>query len=342
MSQGECLIPIPPTSHHRLIPVTLHSFLRSSTLSYQAQHLKNSLPLHHQYNGNIDNRHHSDRMFNFINFAFVASALCLATVESRIPIGTERNLAASKVDSVYKPLQVTRAQVLDKRHLPQLPENENLADFTPTPVIPQTTSDNTRRGSEKLNRRTFGQFSFKQIKVHAYLVECLNGIVPHVQLIRNLCAGEFNGDAERLGWSLVAELQEILNILNGCLAKIKSCGTAPTPSGAPGGRTPSLGDICQILFRIMCEIRDCCLVIGALCTKYVIVRQICHDTLTQITSCLASIAISLGAEVGNIFTGLGRLIATMPHFFVGVQFGFDAIPGILGDGKGFFSFNAFL
>ncbi|KAA1097244.1 hypothetical protein PGT21_028238 [Puccinia graminis f. sp. tritici] len=281
-------------------------------------------------------------MFNFFTFVLVASALSMATVDCRIPIGIERNLGASKVESVYKPLQVTRAQVLDKRHLTQLPENDNSTDFKPTPVIPQKATDNAQKTSEKLNRRTFGLFSYKQIRVHAYLVECLNGILPHVQLIRNLCAQRFNGNPERLGWNLVAELRIILDILNGCLAKIKDCGRAPSPSGAPGGRVPSLGDICQILFRIMCEIKDCCVVIAALCVKYNIVRQICHDTLTQITGCLSSIIICLAGEVGNVYTGLGNLFATIPHFFIGVQFGFHAIPGVLGNGNGFFSFNAFL
>ncbi|WAR59909.1 hypothetical protein PtB15_11B550 [Puccinia triticina] len=281
-------------------------------------------------------------MVNFFAIAFVASALSMTNVDSRRPIGTERNLGASKVESVYKPLQIIKGQILDKRYLSEMLESGNSTDYTPTPVIPHKTSDTPEKASEKLKRRTFGLFSFKQIRVHAYLVQCLNGILPHVQIIRSLCAREFNGDAERLGWSLVGELRVILDILNGCLDQIKNCGTAPAPSGAPGGRTPSIRDICQILFKIMCEIRDCCMVIGALCTKYQIVRHICHDTLTQITGCLSSITISLGAQVGNVFSGLGQLFATVPHFFVGVQFGFHAIPGILGNGNGYFSFNAFL
>ncbi|KAI7947950.1 hypothetical protein MJO28_009858 [Puccinia striiformis f. sp. tritici] len=283
-------------------------------------------------------------MVNFLTFAVVATAFTINTVQSKRQIAVEHKLAPSKVQSAYTPLQVTRAQVIENSHVSPPPESSNSTESTPTPVnaVPQKMNNQQRKASDRIERRQSGRLSFKQIRVHAYLADCLNAILPHTQLIRSLCAEEANGDAEKLGWNLVAHLQAILEVMRGCLSQIQNCGTAPSPSGAPGSTPPSLGDICQIFFKIMCEIRDCCLLIGALCSKYAIVRQVCQDTLTQITGCLSSMTVSLNGQVGNVSSGLGSLIATVPHFFVNVQFGFQGITGLLGNLNGLLSLNTLL
>lgn len=139
----------------------------------------------------------------------------------------------------FRPLLATRAH-LTKKTIKSSHKISNSSEFTPTPVIPQKTTEKVRKTSERLERRTLGRVNFKLIRVFGYLEECLNGILPHTQVIRTLCAGEFRGDPERLGWDLVGKLRAILEALNICLAKIKDCGRAPTPSGLPGGRAPSV------------------------------------------------------------------------------------------------------
>lgn len=330
---------------HGVLP-SLHSSPPHSSLLISAFSL---IPFIHSF---IQHNHYSPSstpfltlnfhtMVNFCNFVFVAIALSMTTVTSKRSMGAPRNVASVNLDPVFEPLLATRAHLTRKTIKSPMHKISNSSESTPTSVIPQKTTEKVRKTSERLERRTFGRVNFKLIQVFGYLEECLNSILPHTQIIRTLCAGEFGGDPERLGWDLVGKLRAILEALNICLAKIKDCGRAPTPSGLPGGRAPSMGDICQILFKIMCEIRTCCVLIASLCSRFSIIRQICDDTLCQITECLGSITIALGGEVGNVFSGLGALFGTIPGFF-NVQFGFAAIPRILGASNGFFSFKAFL
>ncbi|PLW19518.1 hypothetical protein PCASD_18943 [Puccinia coronata f. sp. avenae] len=287
-------------------------------------------------------------MVNFSNFLFVACTLSIACAAGKRSLSTQASIDASQGKSVYRNSQATRDQIINKRDLPSI-EISNSSEFTPTTVIPEKPTEKHQKNSEKLDRRTFGRshggskgrYNLKQIRVHGYLVECLNGILPHTQFIKTLCAKELKKDPERVGWVLVGKLRAILDVLNGCLAKLKDCGKAPAPSSVPGGTPPSMGDICHILFKIMCELRACCVVIGTLCNKYSIIRRVCNDTLVQITGCLSSLSIRSGAEVGNIFTGLGQLFGTVPKFFAPVPFGFQGIPRVLGGGNRFFSFRDF-
>lgn len=112
----------------------------------------------------------------------------------------------------------------------------------PTPVAPQTLSS---RSPHNFPSSSTGRFSFKRARVHAYLTDTLNAILPHTANIRRLVseaesAGNQNPDAQKLSWDLVAELRAILAILNGCMERVRSCGAAPSPSGIPGGKTPTL------------------------------------------------------------------------------------------------------
>jgi len=266
-------------------------------------------------------------MVKFFTLACVASALSLAAVESKSSHVSLESVLEPRVGHIYN-----RARpVIEKRTLPGLV----------TPVVSQLLRPSFTRSPPSLST---GRFSFKQARVHAYLTDALNAILPHTTNIRRLCgeaenAGAQGPDAQKLSWDLVAELRAILDILNGCFQRVKSCGTAPSPSGIPGGKTPTLDDICALFFKIMCEIRQCCKLIGGLCTKYRVVRQVCQDTLKQINTCCSSIAVRCGVEVGDMWRGLGRLFGSIPNFFTGIQFGFSAFPSIVGGGYGSFSLN---
>lgn len=267
-------------------------------------------------------------MVKFFTLAFIASALCLAAIESKSSHVSLEDLLEPLVEPPY----ISPGPPIAKRALSGLP----------TPVAPQTLSS---RSPHNFPSSSTGRFSFKRARVHAYLTDTLNAILPHTANIRRLVseaesAGNQNPDAQKLSWDLVAELRAILAILNGCMERVRSCGAAPSPSGIPGGKTPTLNDICAIFFRIMCEIRKCCKLIGGLCSKYRVVRQVCQDTLRQITTCCSSIAVRCGVEVGDMSSGLRPLFGSIPNFFTGIQFGFSAFPSILGSGFGSsFSFN---
>jgi hypothetical protein len=134
--------------------------------------------------------------------------------------------------------------LLEKRDSsPELEKRDffgNLLEL-PTAIISEVLPVATRTSPEPaINVRASARVSFKQIKVHAYLLEALNAILPHTNAIRRLCTGTVNPDADELSWQLVTELRALFEILNGCLYKVRSCGKAPTPSGIPGGRTPTL------------------------------------------------------------------------------------------------------
>ncbi|KAA1097246.1 hypothetical protein PGT21_028225 [Puccinia graminis f. sp. tritici] len=278
-------------------------------------------------------------MVNFFSFVFVASALSMAAADSKISVITEETLLGPQtLTAITGPLLEKRdsSPELDKRGL-----LGNLLEL-PTSIISEVLPVATRTVPEPINVRASARVSFKQIKVHAYLLDTLNAILPHTHAIRRLCTGTVNPDADELSWQLVTELRAIFEILNGCLYKVKTCGKAPTPSGIPGGRTPTLDDICQLFFKIMCEIRECCKLIGSLCIKYKTVRRVCQDTLRQICGCLSNIAVRCGVEVGDMSSGLGSRFATVPNFFTGIQFGFSAFPSILGNANASFSFNASL
>lgn len=283
-------------------------------------------------------------MVNFFTFAFVASALSLAAADSTTPIVNENS---SVVESVFEPLQAINDSLLENgASLSPVLEKRLLGNLLelPTSIISEVLPVATRTMPESTIQRPSGRFAFKQIRVHAYLLDTLNSILPHTNIIRRLCADaeSTDGDADKLSWDLVNELRAILEILNGCLYKVKDCGKGPAPSGVPGRGPPTLHDICQLFFKIMCEIRECCKLIGSLCIKYKTVRRVCQNTLRQITSCLSSIAVRCGVEVGDLSPGLGGLFATVPNFFGGIQFGFSAFPSILGNSNAYFSFNASL
>ncbi|OAV98508.1 hypothetical protein PTTG_01846 [Puccinia triticina 1-1 BBBD Race 1] len=281
-------------------------------------------------------------MVNFFTFAFVASALSIAAVESKNSVISEDSLLEPQVEPIFASLEAVTSPLLEKRGSSPALEKRLLGNLLelPTSIISEVLPVATRTMPQPPHERSSGRFSFKQIRVHAYLSDTLNAILPHTNAIRSLCTGDVNPDADQLSWDLVNELRAILDILNGCLYKVKDCGKAPTPSGIPGGRPITLDDICQLFFKIMCEIRECCKLIGSLCIKYKTVRRVCQNTLRQITSCLSSIAVRCGVEVGDLSPGLGGLFAGIPNFFAGVQFGFSAFPKILGNSNGYFSFNA--
>lgn len=274
-------------------------------------------------------------MNNLFTLAFFASALCLASTNSQQLWGPAGGMPAPPLPPVSQPLQAAKALLPGtNRPSPVLPL-KNLLDV-PTPIISQVLP--VTAGPAPVTQTA--RLSFKRVKVYRYLADTLNAILPHTNTIRKLIAGAESANVEDVSWKLVNELRQILQILNGCLYKVKDCGNAPTPSGIPGGKTPTLDDICQLFFRIMCEIRDICKIIGSLCIKYKRVRGVCQDTLKQITGCLGSIAVRCGIEVGTLATGLGRILANFPHFFIDVEFGFGAFPSILGNGYGSLSFHA--
>lgn len=283
-------------------------------------------------------------MVNFLTLAFVASALSFAAANTTMPIVNENSLLGHQAEPVLESLQAITGSLVGEAALSPVLEKRLLGNLLelPTSIISGVLPVATRTMPENTNQRVSGRFSFKQIRVHAYLVDTLNSILPHTNAIRRLCTGTVNPDADQLSWDLVNELRAILDILNDCLYKVKDCGKAPTPSGIPGRSPPTLHDICQLFFKIMCEIRECCKLIGSLCIKYKTVRTVCQDTLRQITSCLSSIAVRCGVEVGDLSPGLGGLFATVPNFFGGVQFGFSAFPNVLGNANASFSFNASL
>jgi len=268
-------------------------------------------------------------MVKFFTLAFVASALSFAAVESKSSLVS----LESVVEPLLEPIHNRPRPVIAKRALSGLI----------TPVVSQLLPSRTRNPPSL----STGRFSFKQARVHAYLTDALNAILPHTANIRRLCgeahkAGAQGPDTQKLSWDLVAELRAILDALNACLQRVKNCGTAPSPSGIPGGKTPTLDDICALFFKIMCEIRECCKLIGDLCNKYRVIRQVCQDTLKQITTCCSSIAVRCGVEVGDMSHGLSRLFGSIPNFFAGIQFGFSAFPSILGVGFGSISLNVSL
>lgn len=276
-------------------------------------------------------------MNNLFTFAFFASALCLASTNSQQLKGPAGGIPALPLPSVSQPLQAAEGLLPGTNGPSSLFPLKNLMN-PPTPIISQVLPVMAQPAPVKQTAR----LSFKRVKVYGYLADTLKAILLHTNTIRKLTAGAESANVEDLSWKLVNELQQILLILNGCLHKVKDCGSAPTPSGIPGGKIPTLDDICQLFFKIMCEIRDICKLIGSLCIKYKRVRGVCQDTLKQITGCLASIAVRCGTEVGSLSTGLGRLFANFPNFFIGVEFGFGAFPSILGDGYGSLSFHVSL
>jgi len=267
-------------------------------------------------------------MNNLFTLAFFASALCLASAHSQQSEGPAGLILAPLPAPVSQPLTNGPSPVLTNESSLDLPTSITL------PAVPAT-------AQPAIVKQT-AQLSFKRVRVHRYLADTLQAILPHTNAIRQLVAGADSANVEDLSWKLVAELGEILRVMNGCMKQVKLCGSGPTPSGIPGGKCPTLDDICQLFFKIMCEIRDICKLIGSLCIKYKRVRGVCQDTLKQITACLSSIAVRCGIEIGSLSTGLGRLLASFPQFFVDVQFGFGAFPSILGNGYGSFSFHASL
>jgi len=250
-------------------------------------------------------------MVNFFTFSFVTGLLTVAAADIIKPTST--------LSGTVVPMLESSSPALDNRGPLGLL----------TPALSKTLPDRTRKVPERITHQTSRRSLYKQTKVHAYLSEILNAILPHARTIQRLCVHAEEHFDDKLSWELVTELRAILEILNAGLFKVKSCGKAPSPSGTPGGKTPTLYDICQIIFKIMCQIRECCKSIGGLCAKYKVVRSVCQDTLVQITGCLSSIVLSCGVEVGDVMTGLGRLFLTVPSFFVDVQFGFSAIPSVL-------------
>lgn len=275
-------------------------------------------------------------------FAFVASTLSLAVLGGQPVLPSANRPEATKIHSVYAPLQVTKAQLLERKAR-NLSDGAQPNNLTPTAVFPQEAEEPSAQTSERLNRRFWrgDRVAFRRNRLFGYLTDCHQAILPHTQKIRNLCATRPSdpASAQTLGWALVAELQAILAVLLGCLRRIKGCDSAPAPSGIPGGSNASANDICQLIFKIMCEIRACCKLIASVSAQYEIVQKICGFPLQQINECLPNIPIVCGQFIGDVFTGLGRLFRTIPGFFVGMQFGFNGIAGILSRGNSFFNFS---
>jgi len=263
-------------------------------------------------------------MVNLFTLALFAIVFSLSAVDSKGSVGLSESTLAT-VELIDEPLLATTTVPLEKRQL------GNLSGSLLSTIFPVK--------AQGASVTVTARLSFKRVRVHGYLTDTLNSILPHTNTIRGLCARADKTDPEQLSWGLVTELRAILRILKGCLYQVKDCGTAPSPSGIPGGRTPTLEDICQLFFKIMCEIRECCKLIGALCIKYKSVRRVCQDTLKQMTGCLSSIAVRCGVEIGDMSIGLGRLFATTPNFFADVQFGFSGFPSIFANGYGTSTLN---
>ncbi|POW04392.1 hypothetical protein PSTT_10416 [Puccinia striiformis] len=183
-------------------------------------------------------------MVNFFTFSFVTGLLTVAAADIIQPAST----LSGTIAPMLEPLQSAAGLSFDKLSASPAFDKKGSLDL-PTPVLSQTLPDRTRKVPERITQHISRRSLFKQTKVHAYLLEALNAILPHARTIQRLCVHAEEHFDDKLSWELVTELRAILEALNTLLLKVKSCGKAPSPSGIPGAKTPTLYDICQIISK---------------------------------------------------------------------------------------------
>ncbi|CAH7681447.1 expressed protein [Phakopsora pachyrhizi] len=193
-----------------------------------------------------------------------------------------------------------------------------------------------KRRSEPANRDY--QQSLLRKKVHGYLKELLEGVQARHRNINEICATKVTQyNAQKVGWKILAELKAILALCLACASRIKGYATSPAPSGIPtppGGynnyERPTIGDICKLIYRLLCEFKECYKKVGALCSQYVIIKNICSQNLIQISEALSACLNVTGGKVNGAIRGVN--ISYGGHlndqFFDPVGFGFDLLGSI--------------
>ncbi|KAI9607499.1 hypothetical protein H4Q26_006024 [Puccinia striiformis f. sp. tritici PST-130] len=155
-------------------------------------------------------------MVNFFTFSFVTGLLTVAAADIIQPAST----LSGTIAPMLEPLQSAAGLSFDKLSASPAFDKKGSLDL-PTPVLSQTLPDRTRKVPERITQHISRRSLFKQTKVHAYLLEALNAILPHARTIQRLCVHAEEHFDDKLSWELVTELRAILEALNTLLLKVK-------------------------------------------------------------------------------------------------------------------------
>ncbi|CAH7682625.1 hypothetical protein BY996DRAFT_8316497 [Phakopsora pachyrhizi] len=276
--------------------------------------------------------------FHFIIFSIL---LILNSLPESIANSTSGSVflrRGGKKSVLHRNLQVKRSDLAGS-------DNDN-DDTVGTPSSTEARSyarvSENHKDPVKISRRSQPvkrgyQQGFLRGKVHIYLSDLHEGIQARHRNIKDACAKKVTRDnAQRVGWKILAELEAILALCLACASRIKGCASSPTPSGipTPGGYTntgnPSLGDICQLVYRLLCEFKECFKTVGALCSQNVIIKKICSDTLSRISEALSVCLIATGGKVDGAIRGVNNSYGGYLNgqFFDPIGFGFNSLGSI--------------
>lgn len=243
------------------------------------------------------------------------TALCLAGVSAKVRSFARSNRPSSALPDRYASLQA-RA-VPNPTHTTGTPTGP----VTRTVVSAQQAQQAQQPQTVKSNRLTSLTYKIQNI-----VTKCHKKTSTHVENIKHHCRKE--EEQEVIITSILVELEAILIIIKETLIEVKHCGQAPTPSGVPTNKPPTIIQIVYIVLEIIILIKVAILEIFQFFDVSIVHRHF-GDCISQITSVISEIIVSINFHLQGSISILAQVgdqtLSTIARF----GFGFDAIVDVV-------------